>query len=236
MAFPARFAISRRAFSSLRTVRAPNSAGPNNSNEAMRAQQTGRDGPPATQPSAADDPYPLPLQHKQHPLSSDTSPDSYLAHPLDGYNGVPREPEPDLKTQRARLVYQTRKRGTLETGLLISTFATPQRLEQMGRAELTELDRLLKVPEWTLYYWGIGKAEPPQDSEFKDSQLLRTSRSAQSWSAFVLGLTPSCLCLPPIHRRLSGALQESHRRNQGHARLVQIEDGFAEARSSSRVR
>lgn len=159
MALASRLTASRRTFASLRTLRAPHPAN----------QQD----PPATKPSAEDDPYPLPLQHKRHPLSSDESPDSYLAHPLDGINAVPRDPEKDLATQRARLVYQTRKRGTLETGLLISTFATPQRLEQMGREELTELDRLLKVPEWTLYYWGIGKAQPPKESGFEDSQLLR---------------------------------------------------------------
>lgn len=161
------FRASHRVFSTLSRLRASNL-----SSKAPSKTNAGHD-QIVSKPSAADDPYPLPLQHAQHPLSSDESPEAYLAHPLDGLNGVPRDPEPDLNTQRARLVYQTRKRGTLETGLLVSTFATPERLGQMDRQQLTELDDLLKVPEWTLYYWGIGKAEPPEESGWQHSEMLR---------------------------------------------------------------
>ena len=42
---------------------------------------------------------------------------------------------------RARLVYQSRKRGTLESDLLLSTFAQ-ERLGSMGVEELREFDRV----------------------------------------------------------------------------------------------
>jgi succinate dehydrogenase assembly factor 2 len=42
---------------------------------------------------------------------------------------------------RARLVYQTRKRGTLESDLLMSTFAK-QHMSSMSEAELKEFDKV----------------------------------------------------------------------------------------------
>ena len=42
---------------------------------------------------------------------------------------------------RARLVYQSRKRGTLESDLLLSTFAR-ERLGGMSEEELREFDKV----------------------------------------------------------------------------------------------
>lgn len=42
---------------------------------------------------------------------------------------------------RARLVYQSRKRGTLESDLLLSTFAKEE-LGQMNETELKEFDKV----------------------------------------------------------------------------------------------
>jgi succinate dehydrogenase assembly factor 2 len=49
--------------------------------------------------------------------------------------------------KRARLVYQSRKRGTLESDLLLSTFAQ-EHLGAMDAVELSEFDkvRLKKYP------------------------------------------------------------------------------------------
>ena len=116
------------------------------------------------------DPWPIPLQAELPPAHN---PEAYTPHPLDG---MPSTDQP-IETIRARLIYQTRKRGTLETGLLISTFATPERVNGMSKAECAELDRLLSVPEWTLYYWAVGKSEPAEDSEWRGSKLLGESSS-----------------------------------------------------------
>lgn len=49
-----------------------------------------------------------------------------------------------LETLRARLVYQSRKRGTLETDLLLSTFAN-EHLNRMTEKELKEYDKVTGV-------------------------------------------------------------------------------------------
>ena len=84
-------------------------------------------------PSASSDPWPLP--HTPQHLSSTTTPaDIPAPEPL------PR-PNESLETTRARLLYQSRKRGTLESDLLLSTFARDH-LSIMNRAELSEYDKV----------------------------------------------------------------------------------------------
>jgi succinate dehydrogenase assembly factor 2 len=46
-----------------------------------------------------------------------------------------------LETMRARLVYQSRKRGTLESDLLLSTFAQ-EHLDTMNAEEMSEFDKV----------------------------------------------------------------------------------------------
>lgn len=55
-------------------------------------------------------------------------------------NPLPR-PNESVDTLRARLVYQSRKRGTLESDLLLSTFAKDN-LSTMSEAEMREYDRV----------------------------------------------------------------------------------------------
>ncbi|KAF8889620.1 Flavinator of succinate dehydrogenase-domain-containing protein [Infundibulicybe gibba] len=70
----------------------------------------------------------------------------------------PNEP---VTTLRARLVYQSRKRGTLESDLLLSTFARDF-LGSMSESELKEYDKLLDEADWDIYYWSTGKRAPPE--------------------------------------------------------------------------
>ncbi|OAL31687.1 hypothetical protein AYO20_08080 [Fonsecaea nubica] len=58
----------------------------------------------------------------------------------------------DLPTMRARLLYQSRKRGTLESDLLLSTFAA-ENLASMTRTQLEQYDFLLDENDWDIYYW-----------------------------------------------------------------------------------
>jgi len=98
---------------------------------------------------------------------------------------VPRHNE-SLETLRARLTYQTRKRGTLESDLIMSTFAKDH-LHSLAREELLELDQvthsetdhapsglstlqntdynraqLLDEPDWDVYYWCTEGKAPPE--------------------------------------------------------------------------
>lgn len=119
------------------------------------------------------DPWILPAQIDPADSASSQDPVTYTPHPLDGS----RDSFEELSTLRSRLVYQTRKRGTLETGLLLSGFATSDRIQKWNEEELKELDRLLAIPEWTIYYWAVGKQSPPEGSEWQTSKILGTSTS-----------------------------------------------------------
>jgi len=82
----------------------------------------------------------------------------------------PRVDEP-VETVRARLLYQSRKRGMLENGLLLSTFAA-KFLESMTEPELKDYDRLINLPsnDWDIYYWATGVKLIP--TEF-DTPMMR---------------------------------------------------------------
>lgn len=79
------------------------------------------------------DPWPLP-HTKQHMEATAIPPN--VPKPIP----VPRRDE-SLETLRARLTYQTRKRGTLESDLIMSTFAK-EHLRSLTRDELLELDQV----------------------------------------------------------------------------------------------
>ena len=81
------------------------------------------------------DPWPLP--HTPEHLASTTTPAHNPLPPL------PRLNE-SIETLRARLVYQSRKRGTLENDLLLSTFARDH-LSAMTQVELKEYDKVCLI-------------------------------------------------------------------------------------------
>ncbi|KAI0001365.1 Flavinator of succinate dehydrogenase-domain-containing protein, partial [Russula compacta] len=99
------------------------------------------------------DPWPMP--HTPEHIASTASP-ADLPPP----SPLPRPGEP-VETTRARLVYQSRKRGTLESDLLLSTFAQ-EHLGTMDAEELSEFDKLMDEPDWDIYYWATGKRTPPE--------------------------------------------------------------------------
>ncbi|KAJ5777880.1 hypothetical protein N7520_001126 [Penicillium odoratum] len=65
----------------------------------------------------------------------------------------------DTTTMRARLLYQSRKRGILESDLLLSTFADVY-LRNMTAEQLQEYDRFLDENDWDIYYWAT--QDPPE--------------------------------------------------------------------------
>ncbi|KAH7108452.1 Flavinator of succinate dehydrogenase-domain-containing protein [Auriculariales sp. MPI-PUGE-AT-0066] len=137
--------------------------------------------------TAPQDPFPLPLSEK-------------LAHLVDApedVEGLPPRPAPrpneDVRTLRARLTYQSRKRGTLECDLLLSTFAS-ENLASMSEGELREYDQLLDEPEWTIYYWAIGKREPPP--RWAESDILKRLQEHSKNEARVVRRMPDLK--PPL--------------------------------------
>ncbi|KAK1754637.1 TPR repeat protein [Echria macrotheca] len=67
------------------------------------------------------------------------------------------------ETMRARLLYQSRKRGTLESDLLLSTFAATH-LSKMTPAQLVQYDLFLDENDWDIYYWATQDEESESSS------------------------------------------------------------------------
>ncbi|KAI1142474.1 DUF339-domain-containing protein [Hypoxylon sp. FL0543] len=82
----------------------------------------------------------------------------------------------DDATMRARLVYQSRKRGTLEADLLLSTFADAY-LPKMTREQMAQYDRFLDENDWDIYYWAT--QEPPSS----DATAISASETSSSSSS-----------------------------------------------------
>ncbi|EGY13341.1 hypothetical protein VD0004_g6267 [Verticillium dahliae] len=69
----------------------------------------------------------------------------------------------DATTMRARLLYQCRKRGTLESDLLLSTFADTH-LPTMSHAQMQQYDLFLDENDWDIYYWATQDESPGPDT------------------------------------------------------------------------
>ncbi|KAK1511862.1 hypothetical protein CTAM01_00792 [Colletotrichum tamarilloi] len=65
----------------------------------------------------------------------------------------------DERTMRARLLYQSRKRGTLESDLLMSTFAN-EHLPHMTKSQMAQYDLFLDENDWDIYYWATQEEAP----------------------------------------------------------------------------
>ncbi|KAI1631739.1 Flavinator of succinate dehydrogenase-domain-containing protein [Biscogniauxia mediterranea] len=82
----------------------------------------------------------------------------------------------DDSTMRARLTYQSRKRGTLESDLLLSTFADTY-LPTMTREQMAQYDLFLDENDWDIYYWAT--QEPPPTSTSSAAAPSASSNTAR---------------------------------------------------------
>ncbi|XP_053212258.1 succinate dehydrogenase assembly factor 2, mitochondrial-like [Panonychus citri] len=79
-----------------------------------------------------------------------------------------------IDVKRARLLYQSRKRGMLENDLLLSTFAH-RYLDTFDGKQLDIYDSLINSPsnDWDLFYWVVGKKETPSEFSNPIMDLLK---------------------------------------------------------------
>ncbi|GIY05284.1 succinate dehydrogenase assembly factor 2, mitochondrial [Caerostris darwini] len=86
---------------------------------------------------------------------------------------IERENE-NITEKRARLLYQSRKRGMLENGLILSTFAGKY-LNSFNPEQLALYDKLINIPsnDWDLYYWATGVKSTPPEFENEIMELLK---------------------------------------------------------------
>ncbi len=136
-------------------------------------------GPSGTVPDRTlSDPYPLPFSPDIVDLNNaDSGPESGPQSKWAGVNlasdrqtlddvdapmRVPGREAEDRTTKIARLVYQCRKRGTLETDLLLSTFAKKE-LKNLPNEELDEFDRVSCIQIHFTPYRFATRARPSAD-------------------------------------------------------------------------
>lgn len=75
----------------------------------------------------------------------------------------------DLETRRRRLIFRARHRGTFETDILIGEFVD-RHVAGMNDAELTDMERVLELPDPDLSDWLFGRLPLPQE---KETPMLR---------------------------------------------------------------
>uniref|UniRef100_A0A182RW68 Succinate dehydrogenase assembly factor 2, mitochondrial n=1 Tax=Anopheles funestus TaxID=62324 RepID=A0A182RW68_ANOFN len=91
--------------------------------------------------------------------------------PIPEYKEKKNEP---LQLQKSRLLYQSRKRGMLENGLLLSTFAAKY-LAEMNPAQTKLYDRLINLPsnDWDIFYWATGVKPTPKEYDNEVMNMLK---------------------------------------------------------------
>ncbi|XP_063379830.1 succinate dehydrogenase assembly factor 2-A, mitochondrial-like [Cydia fagiglandana] len=79
-----------------------------------------------------------------------------------------------LEKRKARLHYQSRKRGMLENDLLLSTFAKKY-LDGFNEEQTLMYDRLINSPsnDWDIFYWIVQKKPTPQEFNNEIMDLLK---------------------------------------------------------------
>merc|ERR1711915_917599 len=82
--------------------------------------------------------------------------------------------EEPLEEKRSRLIYQSRKRGMLENGLLLGSFAK-RYIATMDQEQLTLYDRLINLPsnDWEIYYWATENKPTPEEFDNVVMDMLK---------------------------------------------------------------
>ncbi|XP_060694808.1 succinate dehydrogenase assembly factor 2, mitochondrial [Hemiscyllium ocellatum] len=79
-----------------------------------------------------------------------------------------------LDTKRARLLYESRKRGMLENCIILSFFAKKY-LNKMTENQLSLYDKLINQPsnDWDIYYWITETKPTPPEFDNEVMTLLK---------------------------------------------------------------
>uniref|UniRef100_H2Z975 Succinate dehydrogenase assembly factor 2, mitochondrial n=1 Tax=Ciona savignyi TaxID=51511 RepID=H2Z975_CIOSA len=76
--------------------------------------------------------------------------------------------------KRARLYWQSRKRGISENCLIFSTFSAKY-LNNFSEDQIDIYDKILNQPDndWELYYWMVGAKPVPQEYQSEIMTMLQ---------------------------------------------------------------
>lgn len=80
----------------------------------------------------------------------------------------------NVDLMRNRLIYQSRKRGTLENCIIFTTFAD-KHVKTFDSVQLQKYDALInsEFDEWELYAWAIGSKSAPEKFDNDIMSLLK---------------------------------------------------------------
>lgn len=119
--------------------------------------------------STTDDKGPKVINNADVPILDFEDPD-YL--PLPQY---PAKLNESLEKRKARLLYQSRKRGMLENDLLLSTFAS-RYLKQLTPQQTEQYDQLINgvTNDWDIYYWATNVKETPEEYNNEIMDMLKS--------------------------------------------------------------
>ncbi|CAM1500713.1 Fc.00g098750.m01.CDS01 [Cosmosporella sp. VM-42] len=101
----------------------------------------------------------------------------------------------DDATKRARLVYQSRKRGTLESDLLLSTFAA-QHLATLPPTLLDQYDLLLDENDWDIYYWATQREELSSTNPADPEPEVKRAPPSGEWAQTIGNFKPAYRPVP----------------------------------------
>lgn len=102
----------------------------------------------------------------------ETNEDQYYHKVKSSFQRLQKSREDESTAEkRSRLMYQSRKRGISENGLILGNFSA-QYLSKMNEKQLDEYDKIINGlhNEWDLYYW-LTEAMPAPD-EFAQMETL----------------------------------------------------------------
>ncbi|KAK9383350.1 Flavinator of succinate dehydrogenase-domain-containing protein [Kockiozyma suomiensis] len=145
----------------INSIRVISRARPANTKTAQRGLRTFA---PSMLAKATSPPSPLKMEEEEINDDPNSIKLEFKLEPL------PRINEP-IENKRARLLYQSRKRGILETDLILSRFAATY-LKGFGEAELEEYDKFLDEYDWDIYYWVTGNPSSPVPERWQGSKIL----------------------------------------------------------------
>ncbi|KRZ67386.1 Succinate dehydrogenase assembly factor 2, mitochondrial [Trichinella papuae] len=91
------------------------------------------------------------------------------------YNPFREHKSSSLETKRARLLYQSKKRGILENDLILGKFYE-EHVNSLTADDLNTYDQLIngEYSEWDIYYWITGKKTVPENLESNVMQMLKS--------------------------------------------------------------
>jgi len=102
----------------------------------------------------------------------ETNEQNYFKNVKDSFDSLKKNRLSEtIEEKRSRLMYQSRKRGTSENGILLSNFSADF-LPKMNDKELNDYDNIINNlhNEWDLYYWLTNAVPIPVD--LKNSSAL----------------------------------------------------------------